>query len=327
MSDRTPMDPFELRLTGLLHAHTEPAARPVDALGAARAAMTTQAQGGVLGRLWPTTVDRRLLRLLVAAALVIALAALAVVVGSQLTPPNDLGRLVFVRDGDLHVADGDGSGQTKIADGSADEIKLGYLSAGWSPDGRHIAAVRDVGGEFLTPAVDLMTAGGAVVRTIALDPGCGPSLSWSPDSSEVAIATCPADVPRDGIGAGDGDSGIGLLVVGLDASADREIALPPEWGSVASANPEVWTVPDLTVGGRPMVDGSRCGRSRRALWGSSWSPTMGRAPVRSARLVDAPGATTVMTLDWSSDGRRLAITGRLGWLSSGGGDVRRDRRV
>jgi hypothetical protein len=59
---------------------------------------------------------------------------------------------------------------------------------------RHIAAVRDHGGAFLTPGVDLMTYG-ALVRTVALDPGCGPSLSCSPDSPEVAIATrvqkCP----------------------------------------------------------------------------------------------------------------------------------------
>ena len=131
------------------------------------------------------------------------IAALAVAVGSRpslfVQIPDGLGRIVFVRDGDLFVAESDGSGQSLIASGDASDARFGYLTAAWSHDMRHIAAVRDVGGAFLTPGVDLMTADGALVRTVALDPGCGPSVSWSPDSTEVAIATCPADVPRDTI--------------------------------------------------------------------------------------------------------------------------------
>ena len=62
-----------------------------------------------------------------------------------------------------------GADRRLIASGDADDAKLGYLTAAWSPDMRHIAAVRDVGGAFLTPGVDLMTADGALVRTVALD--------------------------------------------------------------------------------------------------------------------------------------------------------------
>ena len=118
------------------------------------------------------------------------LAGTAVVGGSLLQDPAPpVGHIVFVRDGDLFKAEVDGSGETRIAKGGANGAKFGYLTAAWSPDMRHIAAVRDVGGAFLTPGVDLITADGALVRTVALDAGCGPSLSWSPDSSEVAIAT------------------------------------------------------------------------------------------------------------------------------------------
>jgi len=311
MTEHNPMDAFETRLLALVRSYTESAAKPIDALVTARTAMASTMRGGVLGRLWPVGLDRRVAWLLLLAALVIALAALAVAVGSGpslfVQAPDGPGRIVFVRDGDLFVAEGDGSGQTLIASGGADDVKLGYLTAGWSPDMRHIAAVRDVGGAFLTPGVDLMTADGALVRTVALGAGCGPSLSWSPDSSEVAIGTCPADVPRDAIEGV--ESGIGLLLAGLDASADREIELPREWQSVASANPEVWIRPDLWARWSP--DGR---------WIALWAIVAGQA---GQYLVAADGSGTrrieeftdnlyrVYSFDWSPDGRGLAISGNL----------------
>ena len=304
MTEHTPMDPFETRLAGLVRAYTAPAVHPVHPYITARTAISTSTQG-ITRRRWPVTVDRRLFRTLVVAAIVVALTGLAVAVGSLLTP-HDPGRIVFVRDGDLFVAEVDGSGQTRIAEGSADDTRLGYLTALWAPDGRHIAAVRDTGGEFLTPAVDILTSDGAAVRTVALDAGCGPSLSWSPDSSEVAIATCPADVPRNAIEPV--ESGIRLLLAGLDASADREIALPAEWQSVASANPEVWIRPDLWAQWSP--DGRWI-----ALWaivggqpGQYLVATDGSGTQRIEELTDNLG-DSVGQLDWSPAGRSLAIAG------------------
>ncbi|HYN70437.1 MAG TPA: hypothetical protein VEX41_09530 [Candidatus Eisenbacteria bacterium] len=312
MTERNPMDPFETRLTALVRNYTEPAVKLSDPLVTARTAMASTTRGGALGQLWPVGLNRGLAWLLLLAALVIALAALAAVGSGPsifVQAPDGPGRIVFVRDGDLFVAEGDGSGQTLIASGDADDVKLGYLTAAWSPDMRHIAAVRDVGGAFLTPGVDLMTADGALVRTVALDAGCGPSLSWSPDSSKVAIGTCPADVLRDAIEGV--ESGIGLLLAGLDASADREIALPREWQSVASANPEVWIRPDLWARWSP--DGR---------WIALWAIVAGQG---GRHLVAADGSGTrpvddliirmgngVESLDWSPDGRRLAIAG--GWV-------------
>jgi len=212
-----------------------------------------------------------------------------------------------VRDGDLFVADIDGSGQTPIASGGADDTKLGYLTAAWSPDMQHIAAVRDVGGAFLTPGIDLMTADGALVRTVALGPGCGPSLSWSPDSSKVAIAACPADVPRDTIEPV--ESGIRLFLAGLDAAVDQEITLPPDWRSSASANPEVWTRPELwakwSPDGRwiaiPAIVGGQGGQYLVAADGSETR--------RIEEFTD--NLYRVDSFDWSPDGRGLAISGNL----------------
>jgi dipeptidyl aminopeptidase/acylaminoacyl peptidase len=313
MSEHTPMDPFETRLTALARSYTEPAVRSIDALGTARAAMASTSRGSVVGRLWPVRSDRRVALLLLLAALVITFAALAVALGSGpslvIQVPNGPERIVFVRDGDLFIAQGDASGQTLIARGGADDVKFGYLTAAWSPDMRHIAAVRDLGGAFLTPGVDLMTAEGGLVRTVALDVGCGPSLSWSPDSSEVAIATCPADVRRDAIEPV--EAGIGLHLAGLDASADRQVALPPEWQSVASARREVWIRPDLwarwSPDGRwiallPIVAGQG-GRYVVAVDGSGAR--------RIEELTDDLG-DRIESFDWSPDGRNLAISGTLG---------------
>ena len=83
MTEHNPMDAFETRLTALVRNYTEPAARPNDPLVTARTAMASATRGGVLGRLWPVGLDRRVAWLLVLAALVIALAALVVAVGSR----------------------------------------------------------------------------------------------------------------------------------------------------------------------------------------------------------------------------------------------------
>jgi hypothetical protein len=326
MTDRAPTDGFEARMTSLVRSYTEPAVKPIDAVLTARTAIASRTRDRALTRLWPVRHDRRLAWLLVLGALVVTITALAVAVGSRpslfVQAPDGPARIVFVRDGDLFVAEVDGSRQTLIASGDAGDAKLGYLTAAWSPDRRHIAAVRDVGGPFLTPTVDLMTADGALVRTVALDPGCGPPVSWSPDSAEVAIATCPADVPRDTIEAV--DSGIGLLIAGLDASGDREIALPPEWGSVASARRLVWIRPELWAQWSP--DGRWI-----ALWAS-----LSRHPGWYLVAADGSGTRQINDLnrvdfgDWSPDGRSLAVMGDfvgcvvgscLGIVSSEGGPV------
>ena len=309
MTDQNPMDGFETRMTSLVRSYTEPAVKPIDAVLTARTAMASRTRDRALTRLWPVRHDRRLAWLLVLGALVVTITALAVAVGSRsslfVQAPTDPGRIVFVRDGDLFVAETDGSGQSLIASGDAGDTKLGYLTAAWSPDMRHIAAVRDVGGAFLTPGVDLMTPDGALVRTVALDPGCGPSVSWSPDSTEVAIATCPADVPRDTVEPV--DSGIGLLIAGLDASGDREIALPPDWGSVASARRSVWIRPELWAQWSP--DGRwiavPASVSRQGFWYLVAADGSGTRRIEEF----TNGLLGVDFGDWSPDGRSLAVSG------------------
>ena len=326
---------FETRLEERLRARAALASRPFDAAAIARQVVAVNGRRWWIGRFeWPSTRPA-LGWLVVALLLAIAVLGAAAGIGALLRerpplPPSvvsaSLGRIVFVRDGDLFAAEGNGSGQTLIASGAADDVKLGYLTAAWSPDMRHIAAVRDVGGRFLTPGVDLLTADGALLRTVALDAGCGPSMSWSPDSSEVATATCPADVPRDTIEPV--ESGIRLLIAGLDASADRELTLPPEWRSVASARREVWIRPELWAQWSPdgrwiAVPATAAGKGGQYLVAADGSGTR-----RIEEFTD--NLYRVDFLDWSPDRRGLAISGNLvgcvedvclGILASEGGPV------
>jgi hypothetical protein len=242
----------------------------------------------------------------VTAALLIALIAVALAVGTN-QPRSSLGRLVFVRDGDIYTAALDGSGQTRIATGGATDAGLGYLNALWAPHGRHIAAVRDIGGEFLTPVVDLLTTDGALVRTVDLGPGGTPSITWSPDGSELAIAAYAGEVARDQVEPMIGGA-IRLLVIGLDASADREIGLPPDWKGVAASEPILWTSPDFSAKWSP--EGGALAISAFTALNLTWQLVAldGSGTRRVDDLIHRRGSW-VNALDWSPDGRRLVVSG------------------
>jgi Tol biopolymer transport system component len=329
MTEPTPVDPFEQRLARLARAYTQPAARPIDPLATARAAMSAApARWGLLERARIPTLDRRLLLLLVAAGLIVALSALALVAGS--TPPprgTGPGRIVFVRDGDLFVSAIDGTGVTRIRDGRANGTELGYLAALWSPDMRHIAAVRDLGGPSLTPAIEVLASDGTSEQSIEPGPGGTPALSWSPDSQRLAIATYPASLQR---GAADPVTGpIHLAVVGLDGSS-RDVTLPPDATWFASAQPEIWTVPDLSVRWSPD------GRSIAVAWNDGSSAGRWHLVAAEGSTVEAlselgEGRCRIPadSIDWFPDGRRLAMVGDLAGdnelcvdaLGSGGGSA------
>jgi hypothetical protein len=310
MSERPPMDPFEQRLARLARAYTQPAARPIDALATARAAMSAPAgRWAPLARVWPPALDRRVLLLLVAAGLVIALSALALVAGSTPQPRSTgPGRIVFVRDGDLFVSEIDGTGVTRIGDGGANGTELGYLAALWSPDMRHIAAVRDLGGPILTPAIEILAADGTREQSIEPGPGGTPSLSWSPDSRELAVTTYTGDVSRDATDPV--FSPVRLTIVGLDGGS-RQIGLPSGTTWFASALPEMWTTPDLGVrwspDGRWIAVGGWSDKSQGGRW--YFVPADGSAPHQLNELADGRCQASADFIDWFPDGRRLATVG------------------
>jgi Tol biopolymer transport system component len=329
MTEPTPLDPFEQRLARLARAYTQPAARPIDSLATARAAMNAPAgPWALLERARFPTLDRRLLLLLVAAGLVIALAALALGAGSTPQPRGTgPGRIVFARDGDLFVSKIDGSGVNRVRDGGANGTELGYLAALWSPDMRHIAAVRDLGGPILTPAIEVLASDGTSEQNIEPGPGGTPSLSWSPDSQRLAIATYTASLHRGGPDPATG--AIRLTIVGLDGSS-RDVTLPPDATWFASAQPEILTVPDLSVRWSPD------GRLIAVAWNDAASAgrwhlvTADGSTVQPlSRLVEGRCRVPADSIDWFPDGRRLATVGDLAGdnelcveaLGSGGGSA------
>ena len=292
MTERTSMDPFELRLAGLLRRHTQPAVAPFDPLATARAAMTATTRGGFLGHWSPTTVDRRDVRLLVVAALLVALVALTVVVGAMLTRVSEPARILFVRDGDILMAEEDGSQVTLIAKRVAEDVRTGYIPATWSPDMHYIAAVRDVDAATLRSRVDILSAVGSIVRTVEVGPGTVPWLAWSPDASSLAIATSSGDSAR-------------INVIGLDRDSDQEIQLPAGWplSGVGPALAPTWS-PD----GRWIA---LLGLDQYELVTQQLVAADGSGTQSVGQLVEGPSESRVSAFDWSPDGRRIVVAGEL----------------
>ncbi len=109
--------------------------------------------------------------------LVLALIALTVLLlagglaGNRSSNPLSGGRLTFIRDGDLYLADGDGSHAIRFLheDGTT------FSNPAWSPDGARVA-VDTTGGAIL---VDVGTGG---IQRIG-----GTSPAWSPDGDRLAV--------------------------------------------------------------------------------------------------------------------------------------------
>jgi len=131
--------------------------------------------------------------LLLAAALLLALAiGSAVLVGSSVVklpilPASSGPRLAYETDGDIYLADWDGSHAVRVADGvgpDGDWECRGFGGEGtmWAPDGRHFA-YRKEGGDACSGEVHVRDAEGRLVASI---PGSGWDISWSPDSTHFA---------------------------------------------------------------------------------------------------------------------------------------------
>lgn len=310
MTEGGSMDPFEIRLADLLRRYTQPAVVQLEPLVTARAAMAATTRGGFLGRWWPTTVNRRNVRLLIVVGLIFVLAVLTAVVGAMLTRVAEPARILFVRGGDIFIAEEDGSQQKLIAKRLAEDVSTGYIPATWSRDMRYIAAVRDVDAATSRSRVDILTAVGSVVRTIEVGPGAGPWLAWSPDGSELAIVTSAGDSAR-------------INVIGLDRDGDREIQLPAGW-QLSGGGPQL--KPTWSPDGRWIA---LFGRDEYELVTQQLVAADGSGIQSVGRLVEGPSDSRVHAFDWSPDGRRIVVAGELagcqvrclGVISSAGGPL------
>jgi len=107
--------------------------------------------------------------------------------------PAAAGTLAYELDGDMYLADPDGSHAVKIAAaGVPDEGcagTFGYEFPTWSPDGRYLAFQRDCSSSGPS-AVVITHPDGTVVAEFPANRYSG--LAWSPDSTRVAVWETPS---------------------------------------------------------------------------------------------------------------------------------------
>ena len=137
------------------------------------------------------------LRWSTALILLLALVALvggAIVVGAGLLqssplPTGRLGGLSYGLDGDIFVANWDGTNPRVIADGDPGAQCGDFRANGGlvSPDGRHIA-YRSNWGNGCQGAVTVSDPDGTVISTF---PGDGWNIAWSPDGTRIATWVGP----------------------------------------------------------------------------------------------------------------------------------------
>lgn len=142
--------------------------------------------------------------------------------------PAALGALAYGVDGDIYVAESDGSNTVRIADGRPpnDCGGLGeYLGFGpiWSPDGRYLAyRHRDCDGPPGWEDVVISDPEGNVVASF---PGGGWLISWSPDSTRVAVWVTTWET---------------IGVYGLDGERQTVLTVPPGLMAPGDYDP-VWS--------------------------------------------------------------------------------------
>ena len=140
--------------------------------------------------------------------------------------PGSLGALAYGVDGDIYVADWDGTNAIQIADGvpvdGADECGQAehrteniVFGTAWSPDGRYLA-YWDWGCPVPPNAWGTVMITDPEGNLLASFPGQGWTISWSPDSTRVAVWDS----------WGSGDTTIG--VYGLDGVRQAALTVPSE---------------------------------------------------------------------------------------------------
>ena len=223
--------------------------------------------------------------------------------------PARLGSLAYGADGDVYVAEWDGSNAVRIADGLPPSDCGGFLGEYWgegpmwSPDGRYLAYRHANCPDESRANVVISDPEGKVIAEF---PGDGWDIGWSPDSTRVAVWV---DLPGGTIG-----------IYGLDGERQGLLTVPPGMRSAGDYDP-AWLpdgrslfVPDVVV----PIDGSTPYRADRGPTGGTYSPDGSRIAYvtrRSLVVAEADGSNPqemfvgwVESPTWSPTGDRIAFT-------------------
>jgi Tol biopolymer transport system component len=257
--------------------HQRPRPRWVAGLGghwvgdAVEAGSASGARAVRLGLRWSTAI---LLLLLIAALVGAALAVGAGLLDHSLFPMGRLGHLAYGLDGDVFIADADGSNAVKVADGypGSDPAMCDSFwgeGAMWSPNGRYLA-YRSLSSDVCLGSVFVSDPAGTLLASF---PGRGWKIAWSPDSTRVATWA-------------EGERTVG--VYGIDGTRQALVTLPPQLVISGDVDP-VWS-PD----GASLLFGR----------GQVWELPVDGSPARKVAATDPRSAYWLITA--SPDGARSA---------------------
>ena len=232
--------------------------------------------------------------------------------------PARMGSLAYGIDGDIYVADWDGSNAVRIADGRPGNACVSgwpgeYWGEGpiWSPDGRYLAYRHtscDGRGEEAWRNVVISDPEGNVVAEF---PSAGWDISWSPDSTRVAVWATVFET---------------IGVYGLDGERQALLPIPP--ALLPSGDHDPTWLPDgesLVLRGLVIpIDGST--PYHRPLSGGTYSPDgsrVAKATRKSLVIAQANGSNPQAVFDggawnpvWSPTGDRIGFTT---WEGASGG--------
>lgn len=229
----------------------------------------------------------------------------------QPTPtPVASGALAYAFDGDIYVADPDGSNAVKIADAVVDAGCGGiseYETPSWSPDGMFLAFWHPrcrLSGDRLNPADVVIT--GPDGNVVAKVPAEGWGFDWSPDSTRVAVW---------------GTFGETIDVYGVDGERQASLPLPPRMYPHNDSGPGVW-MPDgsaLLLYGVFVVPLDGSAPHKLSLGGQDLGGEASYSPDGTRVAVDSDNSITVMNADGSpvSEVDAPPISHELTWSPAG----------
>ena len=239
----------------------------------------------------------------------------------SLPSPGRSGSLAYGVDGDIYVAEWDGSNPVRIADGRPpSECVSGwpgeYWGEGpiWSPDGRYLA-YRHTNCDGPEDAWRHVVISDAQGNVIAEFPGGGWDISWSPDSTRVAAWATTFET---------------IGVFGVDGERKALLAMPRGWRASGDHDP-IWLADGKSLLMQGVViptDGSTPYRLRSARGTPSPDGSRTAYATRKALVVaEADGSNPQMVFDngawnpvWSTTGDRIAFMTQM--RGSGGVQLR-----